>query len=46
MRRAELTADYVQVARLMDAWNAAGPEAREEFLLRIDTPVFDRTAAE
>jgi ParB-like chromosome segregation protein Spo0J len=35
-----------QVARLMDAWNAAGPEAREEFLLRIDTPVFDRTAAE
>jgi ParB-like chromosome segregation protein Spo0J len=31
-----------QVARLMDAWNAAGPEAREEFLLRIDAPVFDR----
>jgi ParB family chromosome partitioning protein len=35
-----------QVARLMDAWNAAGPEAREEFLLRIDSPVFDRGAVE
>ena len=34
-----------QVARLMDAWNAAGPEARQEFLLRIDGPVFDRGAA-
>lgn len=34
-----------QVARLMDAWNAAGPEAREEFMLRIDAPVFDRGAA-
>jgi ParB-like nuclease domain len=33
-----------QVARLMDAWNAAGPEARQEFLLRIDVPVFDRGA--
>lgn len=31
-----------QVARLMDAWNAAGPDARQEFLLRIDQPVFDR----
>jgi hypothetical protein len=34
-----------QVARLMDAWNAAGPDARQEFLLRIDVPVFDRSAA-
>lgn len=34
-----------QVARLMDAWNAAGPEAREEFLSRVDTPIFDRGAA-
>lgn len=34
-----------QVARLMDAWNAAGPDARQEFLLRIDAPVFDRGAA-
>lgn len=33
-----------QVARLMDAWNAAGPEARQEFMLRIDQPVFDRAA--
>ena len=24
-----------QVARLMDAWNAAGAEARQEFLLRV-----------
>lgn len=31
-----------QVARLMDAWNAAGPEARQEFLNRIDQPVMDR----
>lgn len=34
-----------QVARLMDAWNAAGPDAREEFLMRIDAPVFDRASA-
>jgi ParB family chromosome partitioning protein len=33
-----------QVARLMDAWNAAGPDARQEFMLRIDGPVFDRAA--
>lgn len=32
-----------QVARLMDAWNAAAPEAREEFLGRIDAPVMDGT---
>lgn len=30
-----------QVAKLMDAWNAAGPDARQEFMLRIDQPVFD-----
>jgi len=34
-----------QVDALMRAWNAAGKEAREEFLARIDQPVFDRTAA-
>lgn len=31
-----------QVAALMSAWNKAGPEAREEFLTRIDLPVMDR----
>ena len=30
-----------QVNRLMSAWNAASPEAREDFLSRIDKPVFD-----
>jgi len=53
-RKAKVSADPLndamacerQVARLMDAWNAAGPDARQEFLLRIDTPVFDRAAAE
>lgn len=30
-----------QVAALMSAWNKAGQEAREEFLSRIDTPIFD-----
>jgi ParB-like chromosome segregation protein Spo0J len=34
-----------QVGRLMDAWNAASKEAREEFLSRIDTPIFDRSEA-
>lgn len=34
-----------QVSRLMSAWNAASPEAREAFLERIDRPVFDRTEA-
>jgi len=32
-----------QVARLMSAWNAASQEAREDFLARIDRPVFDNT---
>jgi len=30
-----------QVAALVSAWNRASPEARQEFLNRIDTPVFD-----
>lgn len=34
-----------QVDSLMRAWNAAGPEAREQFLDRIDRPVFDQTRA-
>lgn len=34
-----------QVDSLMRAWNAAGPEAREQFLERIDRPVFDQTRA-
>lgn len=34
-----------QVAALMALWNKTGPEARNEFLARIDTPVFDRSAA-
>lgn len=34
-----------QVAALMAAWNKASAEARQEFLDRIDTPVFDRSAA-
>lgn len=31
-----------QVARLMSAWNSAGPEARESFLAKIDTAVMDK----
>ncbi len=34
-----------QVAALMSAWNKAGAEAREEFLQRIEIPVFDRSTA-
>lgn len=34
-----------QVATLMSAWNKASAEARQEFLDRIDAPVFDRNAA-
>jgi len=34
-----------QVAALMAAWNKASQEARQDFLTRIDTPVFDRSAA-
>jgi len=34
-----------QVAALMSAWNKASAEARQEFLERIETPVFDRSAA-
>lgn len=36
----ELAAE-AQVAKLMAAWNAAGPDARAEFLLRIDQPIMD-----
>lgn len=32
-----------QVDALMRAWNAAGPEAREQFRERIDSPLFDNT---
>ena len=39
----DVSASERQVARLMDAWNAAGPEARQEFLSRIGTPDFDAT---
>jgi len=35
-----------QVAALMAAWNRAGAEAREEFLGRIEMPVFDRGRTE
>lgn len=34
-----------QVAALMSAWNKASPEARTEFMARIDVPVMDRRAA-
>lgn len=34
-----------QVARIMDAWNAAAPDARQEFLHRIDAPIMDRQFA-
>lgn len=33
-----------QVAALMAAWNKASAEARQEFLERIDTPVFDHSS--
>jgi hypothetical protein len=32
----------LQLAALISAWNKAGPEAREEFLSRIDQPLMDR----
>lgn len=34
-----------QVAALMSAWNRASRDARDEFLSRIDGPVFDQTRA-
>ena len=34
-----------QVATLMSAWNRASPEARQEFMARIDTPVFDKSGS-
>lgn len=39
----DMDASEKQVARLMAAWNAAGPDARQEFLCRIDGAVFDRS---
>jgi ParB family transcriptional regulator, chromosome partitioning protein len=33
-----------QVAALMAAWNRAGPEARRDFLARIETPIMDGAA--
>lgn len=41
----DVEANEAQVARLMSAWNAAGADARQEFLSRIDTPVMDRRFA-
>ena len=35
----------VERAALMAAWNRASPDARQEFLQRIDAPVFDAGAA-
>jgi len=34
-----------QVAALMSAWNKASPEARDEFLTRIDNPIMVRSFA-
>lgn len=34
-----------QVAALMAAWNRAGPEARSQFLGRVDTPIMDKRFA-
>jgi ParB family chromosome partitioning protein len=41
----DVQANEAQVARLMSAWNAAGPDARQEFLARIDQPIMDRRFA-
>lgn len=35
----------IEVAALMAAWNKAAPEARREFLGRIETPIFEKGAA-
>lgn len=43
--RNDFEAKEAQVSRLMSAWNAASREAREDFLARIDRPVFDSTRA-
>jgi hypothetical protein len=37
--------DFVSVETLSFLWAEASAEARQEFLERIDTPVFDRSAA-
>jgi ParB-like chromosome segregation protein Spo0J len=39
----DLEAREKQVTALMGAWNRASAEAREEFMRRIDRPVFDQT---
>lgn len=33
---------FAQTESLASAWNAASPDARQEFLLRIEQPVMDR----
>jgi len=38
----DLEANERQVAKLMTAWNGASPDARQEFLLRIEQPIMDR----
>lgn len=37
--------EAIQVLCLIEAWEAACPQAREEFLLRIDRPIMDRRFA-
>lgn len=37
--------DFISVETLSYLWNAAGPEARERFLAKVDVPAFDRTRA-
>lgn len=37
--------NFASLESLMAAWNAASPDAREEFLSRIDRPVMDRRYA-
>ncbi|MGV0879466.1 ParB N-terminal domain-containing protein [Martelella sp. FLE1502] len=41
----EFDVHEAQVSALMAAWNKASKEARDDFLSRIDTPVFDRSVA-
>jgi len=35
----------IQIAALVVAWNRAGKDAREEFLLRIERPIMDQQFA-
>ena len=41
----DFEATQKQVSALVSAWDKAGPEAREQFLARIDRPVMDRRYA-